>query len=152
MSTVDEKLVIALARAITALERPISQHVTDAGFTPGQFAVLEALLHKGPRTVGQLIDDVLSSGGNIAVVVDNLIKAGLLRKTPVEGDGRKRLISLTDAGRRRISAYYPHHRNELARLFGQTDTATKLDLIRLLIGLRNDLAAATSSMPTPKER
>lgn len=145
MSSVDEKLVIALARAVAALGGPIGQHVSDAGFTPGQFAVLEVLLHKGPRTVNQLIDDVLSSSGNIGVVIDNLMKAGLIRKTRVEGDGRKRLISLTETGAQKISAYYPHHKAELTRLFGQTDAASKLALIRLLIALRNDLVATSSN-------
>ncbi len=146
MLSIDEKLVVALSRVTTELRKPILQHISDAGFTFGQFAVLEVLLHKGPRTVGELINDVLSSSGNIGVVVDNLLKADLVHKTPVEGDGRKRAISLTEKGKLKISAYYPKHKAELERILSNVEDTKKQELLRLLVGFKNDLTEKTTQL------
>lgn len=139
MPTIDEQVVRALLGVMRSLERPLSRHVAAEGLTPGQFAVLETLLHKGPRTVNQIIEDVLSTSGNVGVVIDNLMQAGLLRKEPNPADGRSRLISLTPAGQARISAYYPQHRDELRRLMAGMGREDKKRLIRGLADLRRCL-------------
>lgn len=148
MPSIDEKLIVGLSRVVAALQRPLMKHISAAGFTPGQFAVLEALLHKGPRTVNDLIEDVLSSSGNISVVIDNLLKAGLLEKKSVPEDGRKRVIHLSSLGEEKIHAYYPLHKAELTRLLGGIDTPTKRALVRSLLMVRNEIENASSAKTT----
>ena len=136
MATIDERVVTALMGVVRSLERPLFHHITQADLTPTQFAVLETLLHKGPRTVNQIIGDVLSTSGNIGFVLDNLLKAGLLEKRPNPTDGRSRLIDLTEEGQARIRAYYPQHREELRRLMAGLEREEKKRLIKALANLR----------------
>lgn len=139
MATLDERVITALTSVMRSLQRPLFQHIAQEGLTPTQFAVLETLMHKGPRTVNQIIGDVLSTSGNIGVVIDNLQAAGLLTKTPNPADGRSRLINLTAEGDARIRRYYPRHRDELRRLMAGLDRDEKKRLIRFLAELRRSV-------------
>jgi MarR family transcriptional regulator, 2-MHQ and catechol-resistance regulon repressor len=139
MTTVDETLVAALSSVMRSLAKPLARHIAAEGLTPSQFAVLEMLLHKGPRTVNEIIDGLLSTSGNIGVVIDNLLAAGLLEKKPNPADGRSRIVSLTAAGDEKIRAYYPRHRDELHRLMSGVERSEKKDLVRSLIALRRCL-------------
>ena len=141
MTTIDERVVSALASVMRSLQRPLFHHIAEEGLTPTQFAVLETLLNKGPRTVNQIIGDVLSTSGNIGVVIDNLQAAGLLTKSPNPADGRSRLIQLTPEGEARISRYYPRHREELRRLMSGLAREEKKRLIGALAELRRSVDA-----------
>lgn len=139
MASIDEHLVSALSSVMRSLERPLAIHIAAVGLTATQFTVLERLLHKGPQTVNDLIRGLLSTGGNMAVVIDNLISAGLLLKTPNPADGRSRIINLTEAGRKKINDYYPAHKSELTRLLGGIPALEKKQLIKQLATLRRNL-------------
>jgi DNA-binding MarR family transcriptional regulator len=139
MATIDENLVAALSVVMRGLTKPLARHIAAEGLTPAQFAVLEMLFHKGPRTVNELIDGLLSTSGNMGVVIDNLLAAGLLEKKPNPADGRSRIVSLTAAGDEKICAYYPRHRDELHRLMSGLERSEKKDLIKSLIALRHCL-------------
>jgi MarR family transcriptional regulator, 2-MHQ and catechol-resistance regulon repressor len=141
MTTVDETLVAALSSVMRSLARPLARHIAAEGLTPSQFAVLEMLLHKGPQTVNEIIDGLLSTSGNIGVVIDNLLAAGLLEKKLNPADGRSRIVSLTAAGDEKIRAYYPRHRDELHRLMSGVERSEKKDLVKSLIALRRCLDA-----------
>jgi len=139
MASIDENLVSALSSVMRSLERPIAKHIAVEGITPSQFTVLEMLFHKGPQTVNQLINGLLSTSGNIGVVIDNLISAGWLAKMPNPADGRSRIIQLTESGRQKISGYYPRHKIELTRLLGGMPAVEKKQLIKQLATLRRSL-------------
>ena len=141
MTTVDETLVAALSSVMRSLGRPLARHIAAEGLTPSQFAVLEMLLHKGPRTVNEIIDGLMSTSGNIGVVIDNLLASGLLEKKPNPADRRSRIVSLTAAGDEKIRAYYPRHRDELHRLMSGLERSEKRDLVKSLIALRRRLDA-----------
>jgi MarR family 2-MHQ and catechol resistance regulon transcriptional repressor len=147
MATVDEHLVLALSSVMRSLDRPLARHIASEALTPTQFAVLEMLLHKGPCTVNEIIEGLLSSSGNVGVVIDNLLAAGLLEKRPNPADGRSRLVSLTAAGGRKIRAYYPRHRDELSRLMAGVDRTEKKRLIKALAVLRRCLDENAAQMP-----
>lgn len=74
-----------------------------------QFAVLEALLNKGDLTVGGLIEAVLSTSGNMTVVIRNLEKLGHVHRTENPQDKRSFLISLTESGRTLIEGLFTQH-------------------------------------------
>lgn len=94
------------------------------------------LLHKGERTINEIIEGVFSTSGNISVVIDNLIKNGLLAKKLNPNDGRSRLVFLTEEGHKKISTYYPHHKAELRRLMNGVESKEKEVLIASLISLQ----------------
>lgn len=64
--------------------------VAEYNLTLGQFAVLEALYHKGDLTVGQVQRAILSSSGTVPVIVGNLEKRGYLARQTDEADRRRR--------------------------------------------------------------
>lgn len=101
--------------------------------------VLERLLNKGPGTVNQIIADTLSTSGNVGLIVNNLIDADLVEKSPNPADGRSRLISLTEKGDAKIRDYYPRHKAELRRLMSGVSRDDKKKLIKALSELRRSV-------------
>lgn len=99
------KLVRAAGSVVGCTSGPITAH----GLTVGQFGVLETLLHLGPLHQCELARKHLQSGGNITMIVDNLEKAGLVRRERLAADRRYVRVHLTEAGRERISAVLPAH-------------------------------------------
>lgn len=97
-----------------------------------QFAVLEALFHKGPLTVNEIIETTLSSSGNMGVVIRNLEKAGFVKKAVSEQDRRSRKVSLTDKGEELIAALFPEHVKDIMRAFKGLDISEKSALIELV--------------------
>ena len=66
----------------------------EAGLTPTQFGVLEALLHKGPLSQRELGQKVLTSAGNMTDLIDKLETRGLVPAHPPDSaiGGRCRSI------------------------------------------------------------
>ena len=138
----EERLISALAQTLAALQRPMARHTSEVGLTPGQFAVLSHLHRGGPTTVNDLLDQLHATSGNYSVVIDNLIKAGLVEKTRDRDDRRKRLLHLTGAGQRRIADYAPAYRSELRRLMRDTGLDEKQRLLRALRALDRQVGRA----------
>lgn len=134
-------LVIALTRSHQQFMRVITPLFKRADLTPSQWDILETLYNKGSLSVNELISTVLSSSGNLDVVIKNLIKAGLVTKVVAEHDSRSRMISLTDAGRAKVDSFYPEHNQALEDIFRHLPVGDKQQLIKDLNKLRKQLAS-----------
>ncbi len=75
--------------------------------TVTQFGVLEVLHHRGALSAGEIAEKVLKSAGNLTLVLANLERDGLISRERDRSDGRRWIISLTAAGRKRVSALFP---------------------------------------------
>ncbi|QEN08799.1 MarR family transcriptional regulator [Oceanispirochaeta crateris] len=126
------KLVIALARSLQYLHRGEGKNIQDAGLTLSQFSVLEALYHKGDLRICEIIEKTLSSGGNMTVVVNNLVKDGMVARYQDPDDGRASKICLTDKGRSIIDELFPRHIESLRSLFTSLKEEEKLQLLKIL--------------------
>jgi MarR family 2-MHQ and catechol resistance regulon transcriptional repressor len=100
---------IKLSRAKTAFETRVLSHGTLDDLTPSQFAVLEALYHLGPLCQGELSSKLLTSTGNMTLVLDNLEKRGLARRVRSIEDRRMVRIELTQKGVEMIEQIFPNH-------------------------------------------
>lgn len=100
---------IKLTRAVNSFENRVLARGTLGKLTISQFAVLEALYHLGPMCQGQLSQKLLKSTGNMTMVVDNLEKAGLVRRVRSVEDRRMISIELTGAGKEKIESVLPIH-------------------------------------------
>lgn len=100
---------IALSRAMDSMWDRVHRHLSDFDLTPGQLAVLEALLHLGPLRQNVLAEKVLRTKGNMTLVVDNLEKRGLVSRQREQEDRRCTTISLTSSGRKLIGSVFPKH-------------------------------------------
>ena len=72
---------------------------------------------KGRMKIGELIDCMLATSGNMTVVIKNMEKKGWLIRKACQTDKRAFEIDLTDEGRRIIQAAIPHISEQLMRLF-----------------------------------
>lgn len=135
------KLVRAAGSLITRTSRPL----TTCGLTVGQFGVLETLLHLGPLHQCELARKHLQSGGNITMIVDNLERAGLVRRERLPEDRRYVRVHLTDAGRARIEELFPRQARHVTAHMSVLTSAEQVELARLCRKL--GLGAVTSETP-----
>ncbi|WP_320130629.1 MarR family transcriptional regulator [uncultured Sphaerochaeta sp.] len=128
----DLKLMIALSRTTKRVHARSATIFMTGGLTASRFAVLEALYHKGPLTIQQIIDAVLSTPGNMTVVISNLVRDGLARRTVNAQDNRSAFIEITEKGRSYIQEIFPHHVIDLKDSFSDLSEEEKDQLIHLL--------------------
>jgi MarR family transcriptional regulator, 2-MHQ and catechol-resistance regulon repressor len=122
---------INLVRASDSVLSKIGTHLESEGVTPGQFAVLEALLHLGPMCQHALAAKLLRSGGNMTLVVDNLEKQGWVKRVRQEKDRRMVQIHLTPKGKRLITRIFPEHAKAIARVMSELTPAEQEELRRI---------------------
>ena len=122
---------IKLTRATSSVAGRLSRQLANAGLTPTQLGVLEALLHLGPLGQRALGGKLLMSGANITTVVDNLERRRLVRRERSGDDRRNVTVHLTTDGRRLISKIFPGHAAAIAEAFSALTAAEQDELARL---------------------
>lgn len=105
----DLKLFISLSRTMLYLDRETDKIYKEHGITKTQFAVLEVLYHKGDLSQCDIRQLILTTAGNLPVVINNLLKEDLISKQPHEEDGRRQVLSLTSKGRKLIEEVFPEN-------------------------------------------
>jgi len=128
----DLSTLIVFTRAEHSIHRKEYQTIKDHDLTAAQFGVLEALYVKGDLKIGQLIEKILTTSGNMTVVVRNLEKAGLVKKIEDPADKRSTIISLTDSGREKIEEILPSHYQNIIDIFGVLSDEEKVQLKEIL--------------------
>ncbi|MCB2293887.1 MarR family transcriptional regulator [Clostridium algoriphilum] len=126
------KALIALSRCAQSVHKREYKTIKEGGLTVSQFAVLEVLYHKGDLRVSEIIEKILSTGGNMTVVIDNLAKENLVKRCIDPKDRRVNLISITDEGRKLISGMFPKHLENINDVFSILTSEEKKNLISLL--------------------
>ena len=101
------KIFIGMSRALNRINKATNKVCTKYGLTNPQFAVLEALYHKGDLFVGELQEKILSTSGTIPVIIKNLEKDGYLEKINDEVDKRRFIIHITEEGIKLMDIVYP---------------------------------------------
>ncbi|MGH7316341.1 MAG: MarR family winged helix-turn-helix transcriptional regulator [Candidatus Rokuibacteriota bacterium] len=122
---------IKLMRAAESVTSRLEPPMRAADLTVGQFGALEALLHLGPLCQRDLGRKLLRSGGNTTVVVGNLARRGLVRRTRRAADRRFVTVTLTDKGRRLIGGIFPRHAQHVVREMRALSPAHQAELGRL---------------------
>lgn len=139
---------VKLARAFATMSRLTGEDIRRYGLTQAQFGVLETLGHKGRMTLGDLAHKMLSTGGNVTVVVQNLIRDGLVRRVVSPLDRRVVYVSLTPKGTRLFRRIFPQHAEAVARIaavLSAEDQERLGDLLRAL-GRGADERGITSNL------
>jgi MarR family 2-MHQ and catechol resistance regulon transcriptional repressor len=107
------QLIIALGRAMQAIERGVRPHLTDSGLGLTEFAVLEVLYHKGALALGEIRDRILVTGASTTYVVKKLEDRGLMRRRTSAKDQRVVFGELTPKGRTLMDKVFPAHVDRL---------------------------------------
>ena len=130
---------LVLWKAASAVQAYAEKSVSELEMCGSDFAVLEALLHKGPLPVNEIGRKVLLTSGSITVAVDRLEKRGLVERRAHGTDRRARIVHLTREGKRLITRIYGEHAGDMEKLAAASLTkAERRTLISLLkkIGYR----------------
>jgi MarR family 2-MHQ and catechol resistance regulon transcriptional repressor len=101
-------------RAANAARAHASRHLGGSGLTLTQFAVLEALYHLGPMSLSDVAQKILTTGGNLTMVVGNLEKQGLAQRQKSPKDRRVLIVVLTAKGKSLIRRVFPGHAAAIA--------------------------------------
>lgn len=123
---------IKFQRANNAFAARLARHDTLQDLTETQFAVLEALYHLGPMCQSEIVSKLLTSGGNVTLVIDNLEKHGYVERRRTAEDRRMVRVSLTDVGRAKIVAVFPCQLAAIVQEMGALTPDEQRELGRLL--------------------
>ncbi len=126
------KLLISLSRGLSEINRDTMRNIKEYGLTPSQFMVLEVLYHKGEMRVCDITEKILSTGGNMTVVISNLLKEEYIERKSTPGDRRSYSLSLTEKGEAVIEEIFPRHLETINEAVSKLSHEEKLELITLL--------------------
>ena len=129
---------VKLARASSTFGKLTTTDILRYGLTPPQFSVIETLGHLGPMRMGGFCSKLLTSGGNITVVIDNLEKDHLVERVPAVEDRRATMIRLTAKGEKLFGEIFVQHARYVAKI---ASVLTEEEQIRLS-GLLKKLGVA----------
>ena len=125
-------------KATRALEAHAHASLQGLEMCPSDFAVLEALLHKGPLAVNALGKKVLLTSGSMTAAVDRLERRGLVERRDDPGDRRSWIVHLTAEGQRLIQKLFAQHAEDMEK---PVSALTKNEL-QTLTGLLRKLGRA----------
>jgi len=103
------KLWVVLARSHDAIVHVLKADIERHDLTLAEFAVMEALYHKGPQLLGEIQKRVLVSSGGMTFLVDRLAKRGLAERRACSVDRRARYAALTRKGEKMMRSIFPEH-------------------------------------------
>lgn len=132
------KLWVVLSRAHNALSQRTAQDVARHDLTLAEFAVMEALYHKGPMLLGEVQKKILVSSGGVTYLVDRLEERGLVRRKLCAEDRRARYAELTAEGTALMDRIFPAHAACIVDAVSSLTTEEQKELTRMLkvLGLR----------------
>ena len=132
LTKLNGKVIIALSRSLRTIHQKSELMFRQNGLTMAQFAVLEALLHKGDMTVQALIEAVLSSSGNMTVVIRNLERQGWVKRAKNPEDSRSFVICLSEQGKALITTVFAQHMNLVETALSPLSNVEKESVINIL--------------------
>ena len=123
---------LALWKAAKAVEKVDRMSIVKTGLGLSDFAIMEALLHKGPLPINQIGEKILLTSGSMTAAINRLETSGLVKRVQDRSDGRYFYIHLTKSGRKIIKdAYHNHHLN-LEKVAEILTDEEKKEIVRLL--------------------
>lgn len=144
------KLWLTMVRAYQSAAELSRMDIARHELNPAEFAVMEALYHKGPLLLGDVQRKALVSSGGTTFLVDRLEKRGLVERQSCPNDRRARYAALTRDGLGVMKKIFPVHAKAMRdAMAGLSPTEQKV-----MIGLlkRLGLAAAARASADPKCR
>ncbi|MDU1010865.1 MarR family winged helix-turn-helix transcriptional regulator [Finegoldia magna] len=123
---------ISMSRVINTLRRENNKLILKHNLTLGQFAVMEALYSKGRLSTGEVMEKILTTSGNIPVIVKNLEKDGFITREQDKSDKRRFILDLTEKGKDLMDEIVPENLKFMDELISLWDDDEKEELIILM--------------------
>src|ERR1700732_4924259 len=108
---------LVMMKAMHAITRYALANLEETGLGLSDFAVLEALLHKGPLPVNVIGPKVNLTPGSISVAVERLVAKGLVSRIECSADRTVRFVDLTPRGKRVIAPIFQEHVASIEKVF-----------------------------------
>lgn len=137
MTKIEMKILIGLHRNINILDKITSKIASEHNLTFSQFMVLEALYSKGPMSVGEVRDRILSSVGTIPLIINNLVKMNYVRRFTDIKDKRICMLDLTKDGYNLINKIAPKNEKNIIDTLDVLTESEKNELLRILKKISN---------------
>ncbi len=122
------RLWVIMSRAHDAIAAHAGADVARHGLTLAEFAILEALYHRGAMLLGEVQRRILVSSGGITFLVDRLAGKGLVERKNCAADRRARYATLTPKGEALVAEIFPVHAAALTRAMEGLSIAQKGDV------------------------
>lgn len=122
--------VIGLLKAAQTLERNVSVALMYAGLRVPQFRMLDALAGMGQATVTEMSARLHITRATASVMVNELVRAGIVAMAENPADRRSFHIRLTELGRDKLNVA----RSDIGVLINELSRQYPEDLIRVLNG------------------
>src|SRR5271166_282800 len=122
---------VRLTRAANAARNHTASHLAGTGLTLTQFAVLEALFHLGPMSLSDIAQKILTTGGNLTLVVGNLEKLELAHRQKCPEDRRQFIVVLSSKGKALVRKIFPEHAAAITEFMGILSSAGQEQLADL---------------------
>ena len=123
---------ISMSRVINTLRRENNKLILKHNLTLGQFAVMEALYSKGRLSTGEVMEKILTTSGNIPVIVKNLEKDGFITREQDKSDKRRFILDLTEKGKDLMDEIVPENLKFMDELISLWDDDEKEESIILM--------------------
>lgn len=138
---------LVLWKAAKAVEKLDRGSIAQTGLNLSDFAIMEALLHKGPLTINRIGEKVLLTSGSMTTAVNRLQNSGMVDRIQDPADGRCFFVHLTKAGRRVIRNAFEIHRKRLESVAEVLTDEERSELVKLLkkLGQHAESMANTTS-------
>lgn len=129
-STIHTWLVIM--KAHRTLARHAVRSIEAFDMCLSDFAILEALLHKGPQSVGELGQRIDLTSGSMTAAIDRLEARRLVTRAEHPTDRRAWVIRLTATGKALITKVFAGHQIAMERAMSGLSRAERATLVELL--------------------
>ena len=107
------RLVIVFMRASRSLAEFLEAGLAREGIHNPDFAILEALLHKGPLTISAIEQKVHVATAPLTAALDRLRRRGMVRAPSDRDRFHAAWFELTEDGRKRITRIYARHTEDI---------------------------------------
>jgi MarR family 2-MHQ and catechol resistance regulon transcriptional repressor len=139
---------LVLMKAHRTLTRHATRSIEALDLCLSDFAILEALLHKGPQSVRELGRRIDLTSGSMTAAIDRLETRHLVTRADHATDRRAWVIHLTPAGRALITKVFAGHQVAMEIAMSGLSRAERATLTDLLKRLGT---TAEANSPTKKE-
>jgi len=121
-----------LVRSHTKIRNKELVYIQENNLTMNQFQVLEVLYHRGNLNIGSITKLIMSTPGNLTVVIKNLKRDELISSIKDPNDKRASMLSITKKGKDIIASMFDQHASNLAQNFEVMNDAELDTLFSLL--------------------
>lgn len=124
--------LVTFTRAEHTIHEMEYRTIKKWGLTVSQFGVLEALYHLGDLKIGDVMEKMLTTPGNMTVVIKNLEKEGFISTYKNDKDKRSTMITITEKGKEKVKLILPEHIENINYIFKTLTVEEKIVLKEIL--------------------